>query len=106
MDFCHHCLFAMNTPEAYEALFQGILVGDQTIFTRWDGVEASWRFIDKLLLLAPKKKIATYPSGSTGPKESDKLFKKKGSSWINSSFASPMINEVNFAVGDRRFNKK
>ena len=48
MDFCHSCLFGLNTPEAYEALFQAIIMGDLTIFERWDGVEASWTYIDKV----------------------------------------------------------
>jgi glucose-6-phosphate 1-dehydrogenase len=106
MDFCHHCLFAMNTPEAYEALLQGILLGDQTIFTRWDSVESSWHYIDQLLALAADKELSFYPAGSTGPHEADDLLEKHGHHWLNASFEAPMVNEVNINIGDRRIDIK
>ena len=86
MDFCHHCLFALNTPEAYEALFQGILKGDQTIFTRWDSVAASWRFIDKVRRVAETRRLSLYPAGSLGPRACATLIKRDRRSWLNQSF--------------------
>ncbi|MFH1408429.1 MAG: glucose-6-phosphate dehydrogenase [Nanoarchaeota archaeon] len=83
MDFCHTCLYALNTPEAYETLFQEIIKGDQTLFPRWDSVEASWRFIDQIEKLIKFSAPKTYPSGSLGPKEADELLEKDKRKWIN-----------------------
>ena len=39
----------METPEAYERLLLDCMLGDSTLFTRGDEVEASWAFIDRVL---------------------------------------------------------
>jgi glucose-6-phosphate 1-dehydrogenase len=84
MDFCHHCLFALNTPEAYEVLLQHLMEGDQTLFTRWDSVLASWEYIDqvKTLLNSQKHRFPNYEAGSMGPKETDSLLANLGHQWI------------------------
>lgn len=83
MEYCHHCLFALNTPEAYETLLQQIIIGDQTLFTRWDGVEESWKFIDFVLDIVKNKKknFPNYKAGSFGPKEADDMLKKDEREW-------------------------
>ena len=81
MNYCHKCLFEHNTPEAYELLFEQILRGNQTLFTRWDEVEESWKFVEPLLEI-PDKKIYRYKSGSEGPQEADTLLEKNGHTWI------------------------
>ncbi len=83
MDFCHECEFGVNTPAAYEKLLHEIFLGDQTLFTRWDEVESSWKFIDPILKIAEKKKPFLYKAGSTGPKEAEELLKKDGHEWIS-----------------------
>ena len=83
MDFCHHCLFNLNTPEAYEAVFQAIINGDQTIFTSWDSVESSWKYTDHILDIAKNKDLSYYGPGSTGPKEACDLLGASGRKWIN-----------------------
>ncbi|MBI5388771.1 glucose-6-phosphate dehydrogenase [Candidatus Woesearchaeota archaeon] len=82
MDFCHHCLFGINTPEAYELLLQQVMQGDKTLFTRWDMTEASWRYVEPLLKQRPDFPLQMYPSGSNGPKESLKLIEQDGRSWL------------------------
>ncbi len=62
MDFCHKCEFGPNTPEAYESLIYEIMEGDQTLFTRWDSVEASWKIIDPII--KQKKQLFYYEEGS------------------------------------------
>ncbi|MDA3813183.1 MAG: glucose-6-phosphate dehydrogenase [Candidatus Cloacimonetes bacterium] len=62
MEFCHKCEFGPNTPEAYESLLQDIIEGDQTLFTRWDSVEASWRIIDPII--EKKNELSFYKEGS------------------------------------------
>lgn len=84
MDFCHHCEFGMNTPEAYETLLHEIMLGDQTLFTRWDGLEETWTFTDKLMKIVKKKYKSPpiYPAGSKGPDESQDMIIKDSRKWI------------------------
>lgn len=83
MDFCQNCQIGTNSPEAYERLLYDIMLGDQTLFTRWDEVEYSWRFIDKLSRAWERIKpdFPNYAAGSTGPKAADELLVKDGRKW-------------------------
>ena len=81
MNYCQKCQFEHNTPEAYELLLEQILRGNQTLFTRWDEVEESWKFVEPLLEIS-NKNISMYKSGSEGPKEADMLLEKNGHKWI------------------------
>ena len=80
MDFCHHCHFGPNTPEAYEAILASVMRGDPLLFTRWDWLEASWTYIDRLRAVAPP--VVFYEAGSPGPEEADLLLKSDGKSWL------------------------
>lgn len=83
MDFCHECKFGPNSPEAYERLLYDAIKGDQTLFTRWDEVEQSWKIMDPILKAWTKKKdnIEKYPSGSWGPEKADYLI-EDNRKWI------------------------
>ena len=85
MDFCHSCIFSPNTPEAYERLLHDALVGDSTLFTRWDEVEHAWAFIDPIRKAwdRQKKQMPTYTAGTWGPKESDDLIASTGRTWFD-----------------------
>lgn len=79
MDFCHHCHFGPNTPEAYETILASVMQGDPLLFTRWDWLEASWKFIDRLKAIVPP--LSFYRAGSAGPAEAERLLEADGSSW-------------------------
>ncbi len=83
MEFCHPSQFYVNSPKAYETLLREIISGDQTLFTRWDGIEASWKYTDSILEITGKKKkgFPNYRAGSFGPQEADKLIKGDGREW-------------------------
>ncbi|KKN13691.1 hypothetical protein LCGC14_1003740 [marine sediment metagenome] len=83
MEFCHPGQFRINSPKAYETLLYEIILGDQTLFTRWDGVEASWKYIEPVLTIVrnKKKEFPDYEAGSLGPEEADKLIKGDGREW-------------------------
>jgi len=49
MDFGYSAAFGVEPPEAYERLILDALLGDSTLFTRRDEVEAQWRFITPIL---------------------------------------------------------
>lgn len=80
MDFCHHCHFGPNTPEAYEAILASVMRGDPLLFTRWDWLEASWTYIDRLKAVAPP--VVFYEAGLPGPEEADLLLKSDGKGWL------------------------
>lgn len=48
MDFCQNCEIGYNSPEAYERLLYDAMKGEKTLFTRWDEVEYSWKFVDAI----------------------------------------------------------
>jgi glucose-6-phosphate 1-dehydrogenase len=75
-------------PEAYERLLLDVLTDDASLFTRADEVETAWGLIDPIIRTweAPsgKQPLASYESGSWGPKEADELLardKRKWSTW-------------------------
>jgi glucose-6-phosphate 1-dehydrogenase len=82
MDFCHECMFRMNSPEAYEKLLYDTLLGDTTLFTRWDEAEYAWKLIDPIAKNWKNKRPFSYRTGSFGPKEADKIL-EKGHKWRN-----------------------
>jgi glucose-6-phosphate 1-dehydrogenase len=76
MDFHYSDLTGARVPEAYERLLLDCLVGDATLFTRGDAVEACWAFIDPIMQgwnEDPEAKIFGYPAGSWGPLEAEAL---------------------------------
>lgn len=84
MDFRYGSYFGGAPPEAYERLIWECILGDSTLFTRCDEVEASWGILTPILnhwaATAPKD-FPNYPCGSWGPQESDTMIEKDGRSW-------------------------
>ncbi len=68
-------------PDAYETLLLDVVTGDQTLFVHADEVEASWKLYEPLL--EQKLPIYTYPAGTWGPPEAERLIKREGHVWAN-----------------------
>jgi glucose-6-phosphate 1-dehydrogenase len=84
MEFSYAKAFGAESPPAYQTLLLDVMIGDQTLFTRSDEVEAAWRIIDPLLEhfeRRPPRDLPTYPAGSSGPPEADELLKGTHSRW-------------------------
>ena len=81
MDFCHECKFGPNTAESYERLFYDIMCNDQTLFTRWDEVESSWKIIDRIRDAWHNVEPYFYKPGTWGPEEADRLIEKDRRKW-------------------------
>lgn len=90
MDFCHHCHFGPNTPEAYESILYNVMEGDHSLFPRSDWIEASWKYIDRLRLIADP--AVTYSAGSSGPAEADALLAADGREWLNGEPATQAVS--------------
>src|SRR5437870_12473969 len=71
-------------PEAYERLILDCMIGDSTLFTRRDEVEAAWTFIQGILdewKTESSETIYTYESGSWGPQVADEFIWRDGRRW-------------------------
>jgi glucose-6-phosphate 1-dehydrogenase len=72
----------------YERLLYDCMVGDATLFHRWDQVEAAWRIVTPVLDLwgsLPARDFPNYPAGSWGPAAADALLRRDGRRWVNPS---------------------
>ncbi len=83
MDYSHISPALGNTPEAYERLIHDILRGDSALFSRWDEVEASWMFADRIIGYREQKKFSfpNYAAGTMGPVKAFELLARDGRRW-------------------------
>ena len=84
MDFRYGTAFASPPPEAYERLLLDVLLGDPSLYTRTDAVEAAWKFVDPILQAWADPNTPgpdEYPSGTWGPAAADKLTEGTETQW-------------------------
>jgi len=83
MDFNYGSSFGERSPSAYETLLLDAMLGDPTLYTRQDMVEASWAVIDPIQKTwdTTKFEFPNYPAGSWGPKAADDMLARRGHAW-------------------------
>jgi glucose-6-phosphate 1-dehydrogenase len=84
MDFFYGSSFFREQPEAYERLILDCMLGDSTLFTRRDEVEAAWSFVQSILdewKNEPRETILTYESGTWGPQAADEFMWRDNRRW-------------------------
>jgi glucose-6-phosphate 1-dehydrogenase len=84
MDFTYGAAFSADTPDAYETLMLDAMLGDQSLFTRADEVEAAWAIVTPILeswLDMPAPEFPNYPAGTWGPEEAETLIERDGRRW-------------------------
>ncbi|MFQ3615346.1 MAG: glucose-6-phosphate dehydrogenase [Cyanobacteriota bacterium] len=85
MDFRYDTAFGSANTDAYSRLLVDCMLGDQTLFTRGDEVEASWRVLTPLLRVwdapADPSAIPLYEAGTWGPIEAELLLNRDGRRW-------------------------
>lgn len=84
MDFSYAEGFGVSTHSAYETLLVDCMLGDATLFTRSDAVEAAWRAVDPILEAweqSPAPRFPNYAAGTAGPAEADDLIAREGAAW-------------------------
>jgi glucose-6-phosphate 1-dehydrogenase len=85
MDFRYDAAFGQANTDAYARLIVDCMLADQTLFTRGDEVEASWRLLTPLLQAwdapADPAVIPLYEAGTWGPMEAEFLLNKDGRRW-------------------------
>jgi len=83
MKFRYQDIFGVEMPEAYERLLLDCMVGDQTLYTRFDGIEVAWQLLMPVLEAWQRSKEAPheYPAGSESFPEADALPEADGRQW-------------------------
>ncbi len=84
MDFSYAKVFDKKTAhEAYERLFLDATRGDQTLFSRADGVELEWLFVTPILEAweSSTEEPFFYEPGSDGPIEARGVLVDSGHAW-------------------------
>ena len=75
-----------ETPlDAYENLLLDVIEGDRTLFLRFDEVEWAWRVVDPIITYWASERdfINTYPAGTWGSEEANRLFDSEDQVWRN-----------------------
>jgi glucose-6-phosphate 1-dehydrogenase len=84
MHFSYAAAFGKSSANGYERLLLDAMLGDATLFTHRDGVEATWALFTPLLEAWAKQGaegLEFYKAGSWGPECADKLLAKDGRHW-------------------------
>jgi glucose-6-phosphate 1-dehydrogenase len=84
LDFSYQEFGEANAATGYETLLYDCMIGDMTLFHRYDSVDASWRIVNPILdvwqALHPRD-FPNYAAGTWGPEASDRLIEKSGHAW-------------------------
>jgi glucose-6-phosphate 1-dehydrogenase len=84
MDFHYKDLQETYVPGAYERLLLDGMMGDATLYTRGDGLEAAWCFVQPIIDFwkhNPNAPLYGYPAGTWGPECADKLVEGENQTW-------------------------
>ena len=83
MDFSYGSSFGARSPSAYETLLLDAMIGDATLYTRQDMVDASWTVVQPILddWAGRKFDFPNYPAGTWGPQAADEMLARLGHSW-------------------------
>ena len=84
MDFDYGTSFVADSPDAYETLILDALLGDASLFTRADEVEAAWSIVTPIIegwATMPAPHFPDYVAGTWGPEAADELMTREGRRW-------------------------
>ena len=83
MDFNYGSSFGERSPSAYETLLLDAIIGDATLYTRQDMVEASWSVVEPIQNVWRETRFdfPNYAAGTWGPAASDEMLAQRGHAW-------------------------
>jgi len=84
MDFTYGSAFTVDSPDAYETLILDALLGDASLFTRADEVEAAWSIVTPIIetwAVDDAPAFPNYEAGTWGPGEAHQLLARDGRRW-------------------------
>jgi glucose-6-phosphate 1-dehydrogenase len=72
--------------DAYETLLLDVIENDRSLFLRYDEIQLAWEVVDPVVKAwdSEQEFIHTYPAGSWGPAEDNRLFDHEDHYWRNS----------------------
>jgi glucose-6-phosphate 1-dehydrogenase len=87
MNFSYSAAFGEFPATAYETLLLDALVGDPTLFNRYDSVALSWEILEPVLTTwqSTCASFPNYAAGSWGPAEADALLAREDRTWKNAT---------------------
>lgn len=85
LDYCQSCKYLNDSPEAYERLLLEAIRNNSSLFTRWDELEYSWKFIESIEEGSAENtpNYPNYAAGTSGPESAINLIEKDGRQWWN-----------------------
>lgn len=83
MDFRYADHFKLGKLTGYETLLYDMMIGDQTLFQRADGIEAGWAAVQPILDAWSQERglPQEYGAGSEGPALAESLLARDGRAW-------------------------
>ena len=84
MDFGYAEAFGELDHDAYETLLLDCMLGEATLFTRSDEVEAAWSVVDPIIDVWDSKRpehFPNYAAGTWGPSVADEFIAREGAAW-------------------------
>ena len=83
MNFSYQDVFGVTMPEAYQRLLLDCMLGDQTLFTRYDGVETAWQLLTPVIESWQNRDCSPYEyaAGSDSFAAADNLIESDGRKW-------------------------
>lgn len=82
LDFRYADKFDIGKMTGYESLIYDLMIGDQTLFQRADGIEAGWAAVQPFLdLWAREGEPEAYAPGTMGPACADVLIERDNRHW-------------------------
>jgi glucose-6-phosphate 1-dehydrogenase len=83
MDFNYGSSFGERSPSAYETLLLDAIIGDATLYTRQDMVEASWAVVEPIQNVWRETAFdfPNYAAGTWGPAASEQMLARRGHAW-------------------------
>jgi glucose-6-phosphate 1-dehydrogenase len=83
MNFSYKGIFGVEMPEAYQRLLLDCMLGDQTLFDRYDSAELSWQLLTPVLDAWQNEDSAPWPyaAGSESFAQADALIESDGGAW-------------------------
>lgn len=84
LDFSYSDFGEHTAATGYETLLYDCMVGDPTLFHRYDSVDASWKIVNPILDVwqaLPARDFPNYAAGTWGPEAADALIARAGHAW-------------------------
>jgi glucose-6-phosphate 1-dehydrogenase len=73
-----------SAATGYETLLYDCMIGEASLFHRYDSVDASWRIVNPILDVwgaLPARDFPNYEAGTWGPEASNRLVQRSGHEW-------------------------